>query len=184
MPEITQNPGFTIPAPPPNISYLPDTGMPKLDEVNDWKNKAVTRDLGSENNYAQSISSGESISDLILDVQNIQAKGQALLDNNNTNPSTGFTPFNPDKTFQDLERNLNPDNATLKASGTSVAIGTEADFNRYKDSKNFQTFGYTPQMGSGQEYKYGNAMTWGETCLLYTSPSPRDGLLSRMPSSA
>ena len=26
--------------------------------------------------------------------------------------------------------------------------------------------------------------TWRETCLLYTSPSPRDGLLSRMPSSA
>ena len=24
----------------------------------------------------------------------------------------------------------------------------------------------------------------GEACLLYTSPSPRDGLLSRMPSSA
>ena len=24
----------------------------------------------------------------------------------------------------------------------------------------------------------------GRTCLLYTSPSPRDGLLSRMPSSA
>src|SRR5665647_3738476 len=31
-------------------------------------------------------------------------------------------------------------------------------------------------------------ITWGvhisKTCLLYTSPSPRDGLLSRMPSSA
>ena len=26
--------------------------------------------------------------------------------------------------------------------------------------------------------------TNAETCLLYTSPSPRDGLLSRMPSSA
>ena len=25
---------------------------------------------------------------------------------------------------------------------------------------------------------------WKESCLLYTSPSPRDGLLSRMPSSA
>ena len=25
---------------------------------------------------------------------------------------------------------------------------------------------------------------WGYNCLLYTSPSPRDGLLSRMPSSA
>ena len=26
--------------------------------------------------------------------------------------------------------------------------------------------------------------TWYRSCLLYTSPSPRDGLLSRMPSSA
>ncbi len=26
--------------------------------------------------------------------------------------------------------------------------------------------------------------SWSATCLLYTSPSPRDGLLSRMPSSA
>ena len=25
---------------------------------------------------------------------------------------------------------------------------------------------------------------WCDVCLLYTSPSPRDGLLSRMPSSA
>ena len=29
-----------------------------------------------------------------------------------------------------------------------------------------------------------NAATLQITCLLYTSPSPRDGLLSRMPSSA
>ena len=28
------------------------------------------------------------------------------------------------------------------------------------------------------------SMGWDSTCLLYTSPSPRDGLLSRMPSSA
>ena len=28
------------------------------------------------------------------------------------------------------------------------------------------------------------ATAWGGYCLLYTSPSPRDGLLSRMPSSA
>ena len=28
------------------------------------------------------------------------------------------------------------------------------------------------------------AITLGVSCLLYTSPSPRDGLLSRMPSSA
>ena len=30
----------------------------------------------------------------------------------------------------------------------------------------------------------GNASAMAESCLLYTSPSPRDGLLSRMPSSA
>ena len=29
-----------------------------------------------------------------------------------------------------------------------------------------------------------NLVNWARTCLLYTSPSPRDGLLSRMPSSA
>ena len=32
----------------------------------------------------------------------------------------------------------------------------------------------------GKEYVYNHHLT----CLLYTSPSPRDGLLSRMPSSA
>ena len=31
---------------------------------------------------------------------------------------------------------------------------------------------------------YDAAIAGGHTCLLYTSPSPRDGLLSRMPSSA
>ena len=30
----------------------------------------------------------------------------------------------------------------------------------------------------------GTDTTWYKVCLLYTSPSPRDGLLSRMPSSA
>ena len=37
---------------------------------------------------------------------------------------------------------------------------------------------------AGESYVvFGGAGT-GSTCLLYTSPSPRDGLLSRMPSSA
>ena len=31
---------------------------------------------------------------------------------------------------------------------------------------------------------YGASISTNDTCLLYTSPSPRDGLLSRMPSSA
>ena len=42
---------------------------------------------------------------------------------------------------------------------------------------------------SGKGAKYTRArkpvtLVYYETCLLYTSPSPRDGLLSRMPSSA
>ena len=35
-----------------------------------------------------------------------------------------------------------------------------------------------------EENEKGDEYTVGTTCLLYTSPSPRDGLLSRMPSSA
>ena len=50
-----------------------------------------------------------------------------------------------------------------------------------------------PQFGLGQVPQYGKARSGREYggfikesvyCLLYTSPSPRDGLLSRMPSSA
>ena len=35
-----------------------------------------------------------------------------------------------------------------------------------------------------QFYPYGNTTTNSKNCLLYTSPSPRDATLSRMPSSA
>ena len=40
--------------------------------------------------------------------------------------------------------------------------------------------------GSVKCWGYGanGRLGYGDTCLLYTSPSPRDGLLSRMPSSA
>ena len=31
---------------------------------------------------------------------------------------------------------------------------------------------------------YEKALEWYDSCLLYTSPSPRDGRISRMPSSA
>ena len=42
------------------------------------------------------------------------------------------------------------------------------------------------EVETGIARSYGHCMTMGtaSTCLLYTSPSPRDGLLSRMPSSA
>ena len=37
---------------------------------------------------------------------------------------------------------------------------------------------------SGNSYRRMKWITQTNDCLLYTSPSPRDGLLSRMPSSA
>ena len=39
-------------------------------------------------------------------------------------------------------------------------------------------------LGAREEERDDGARERGEVCLLYTSPSPRDGLLSRMPSSA
>ena len=41
-------------------------------------------------------------------------------------------------------------------------------------------FGFAP----GDDYKLASHEQLLDYCLLYTSPSPRDGLLSRMPSSA
>ena len=41
--------------------------------------------------------------------------------------------------------------------------------------------GYSGGKTENPTYK---EVTYGNTCLLYTSPSPRDGQISRMPSSA
>ena len=40
------------------------------------------------------------------------------------------------------------------------------------------------KLGEIVESLENGGLTLAESCLLYTSPSPRDGLLSRMPSSA
>ena len=41
-----------------------------------------------------------------------------------------------------------------------------------------------PEMKEGDFDDFMNQMDLGDPCLLYTSPSPRDATLSRMPSSA
>ena len=50
------------------------------------------------------------------------------------------------------------------------------------DKRAFAVYSYLAQAGidtNRMEY-----ISWGKDCLLYTSPSPRDATLSRMPSSA
>ena len=47
-----------------------------------------------------------------------------------------------------------------------------------------RNFGKEIAIAAGLSYARGDAAVLMDACLLYTSPSPRDGLLSRMPSSA
>ena len=67
-----------------------------------------------------------------------------------------------------------PDTAQEKPQeGEIIAVGSG---NKSEDGK------VTPlDLSVGDKVLFGK---WSGTCLLYTSPSPRDGLLSRMPSSA
>ena len=48
----------------------------------------------------------------------------------------------------------------------------------------FQRFEHETAYRRGSAFLSRVAATYDNLCLLYTSPSPRDGLLSRMPSSA
>ena len=68
-----------------------------------------------------------------------------------------------------------------------------ADGRSPRDGKFIEEIGVYQPLKSGDNFtiKLDRAQHWikqgaqaSETCLLYTSPSPRDGLLSRMPSSA
>jgi predicted kinase len=168
MPDTIETPGFSTQ--PYNLNkdfYMPDTGMPKIDPLSSWQNQEKLQNFGpTTTEYNDSVFNGQSISDIINDVQALQAKGQAILDNGNYTgvpnaPSPGG--FDPNKSFENLSKVLNPEKPSLQVLAQPVVIGKESDLNRYKESKNFQTFGITPNLGSEQEYKYGNAMGWGET---------------------
>ena len=61
----------------------------------------------------------------------------------------------------------------LKTIFFGKLVGSDELGNKYYESKN------------GKRWViYANTIDASKICLLYTSPSPRDGLLSRMPSSA
>ena len=71
--------------------------------------------------------------------------------------------------------------ATIQSLGVaardelSAVVLTSAD-----DKNNLEMFGASEKLVRNFLLRHGMS----STCLLYTSPSPRDGLLSRMPSSA
>ena len=53
----------------------------------------------------------------------------------------------------------------------------------YNDTDNVLKFQY-PNVTTTGAWASGGNLNTGRSCLLYTSPSPRDATLSRMPSSA
>ena len=68
------------------------------------------------------------------------------------------------------------DSAAL-VSGANVTVGSGDGY--------LYSFATTPDLGPGlARLRWRYAAEPPDGCLLYTSPSPRDGLLSRMPSSA
>ena len=77
---------------------------------------------------------------------------------------------------KDFARQLTASTSTPINTGTFTGPQFVAGENQLQtDAINLATQG----IGGYQPY-----LTQAQTCLLYTSPSPRDGLLSRMPSSA
>jgi hypothetical protein len=161
MPDILS---ITPPAGPAAQPFQ-NNEMPNTDVLDTAQHRMDMANLGaSSTDYAQSLGDNQSITDLINDVTALQAEGQNLLNNYSdvpNAPSPGG--FNPEQGWNDLASKLNPEKRTLQATNTPVVVGTESGYNRYKDSRNFQTFGYNEEFGSEQEYKYGRAMTWEDT---------------------
>ena len=64
----------------------------------------------------------------------------------------------------------------------SVLQLAELNFVEYKLDEDFDKKEFYSQFGEGSTFPQVTVDAY--TCLLYTSPSPRDGQISRMPSSA
>ena len=153
------------PPPGPVPQPFQNNEMPSTDVLDTAERRMQLATLGpSSTDYAESLGNNQSITDLINDINTLQAEGQDLLNNYGgipNAPSPGG--FNPQKGYEDLANKLNPAKKTLQATNAPMVVGTASGYSRYKDSKDFQTFGYNEAFGSEQEYKYGRAMTWGDT---------------------
>jgi hypothetical protein len=155
MEKFTIDPGLYLPSDP-----LPQAISPV---IQDYENSGAF--IQSQQDYADSISMpGDSITDLINKVEQYQAQSRALLDQGNPEIPVGpGYQFNMNGVMNKLARSLNPEKPTLQASAAPMTLGSQSDFDRYAQSEDFQTFGYVPSLGSEQEYRYGRAMTWGDT---------------------
>lgn len=108
---------------------------------------------------------GKTISDFINESQQYNLQINNLLQGV---PQQGYSTgsqdtFNPDRAVNNLQKSLNRSTPTFEKLKGGMDLGSGSDYERYAQSGNYQALGYTPFDGEEQEYKYGRAMTWGDT---------------------
>ena len=152
---------------------LPQLNPPAYLQTNfDWNigslDSPLHKDLQSQlpasgEEYAKDISYGDDITDIINNINKYQSSMEDIINNypgGKYKPSTG-TSFTT--SFSDISNALRPETPSLAVINRPMVVGPESRYKRYASSKDFTTFGYVPSLGEEQEYKYGRAMTWGDT---------------------
>ena len=94
----------------------------------------------------------------------------------------GLRNARPDRVEPAVARLLGPNPFAITSGSTTITV-TDLNHGRSSnDTVRFRNVEGSP--GGVASTAYTASVGFSITCLLYTSPSPRDGLLSRMPSSA
>ena len=113
-------------------------------------------------------------------------------------PIEEFRVHVPDEEIEDLHRRLESARLPDQLAGSGWGYGTDRDtlaewithwrenFDWRAVEAKFNAFeqGVTEAAGERVHFVHAPSSEPNATCLLYTSPSPRDATLSRMPSSA
>ena len=83
-----------------------------------------------------------------------------------------------------VKNNISGKLEEIPATGFFVAIGHKPNTDIFSPFIEMDETGYIINKPGSTKTNIEGVFVSGDACLLYTSPSPRDGLLSRMPSSA
>jgi hypothetical protein len=115
--------------------------------------------------FAKSISYGPSINDIINDLHNYETNMQNNINNYQMRKAglSGSEGYDPQKGYNDVVKALNPKTPTMANLNQPIVVGPESSYKRYAQSTDFQQLGFNSSEGDEQEYKYGRAMTWGDT---------------------
>ena len=131
----------------------------------------------TETNITATYEDSDGTIDLVVSTEIIQDIVGAMF--------SGNTETNITATYQDSDGTIDLE---VAGGGRFVVSTSPAAGIHTASNVGVNTVGFTTEMvGAGNSFQgmyISNGMTIYDNCLLYTSPSPRDGLLSRMPSSA